>query len=112
MTERREAVTKTVQTKFFEELERRAKTAGLEVVVSYSASNVGTLYLQKPLSFETKLVQSFNFQPGSASFKQPDGVGRDLAGGVFQGRPNPSNASFTPDQLGEAISAMMAAAGR
>ena len=105
---------KTVQAKFFEVLEARAKKDGFEVVVDYSASNVGTLHLQQESRFKTAVSVPFNFQSGAvcAHFGGRAGSSRQIVQDLFPGRPNPSFAGFGADELDEAVDAIVAAGRR
>lgn len=96
---------RTVQTKFFEILEERAGDAGFEVVVDYSASNVGRIHLQAEGTFETAASVGFNFQSGYPCVHF-DGLGKIRP---FPTRPNPSFAGFNADELDEAVDAIVAA---
>lgn len=93
------------QEKFMAELERLAGARNLELLVAYSYSNCGRLYLQPPGKFETVLETHFDFQGGRLSLGAQAAKPADPA--LFPGRPNPKFALFDPHEYGEAIQALI-----
>lgn len=95
------------QSKFFNLLQAWCEEEGLSLVLSKSFSNVGTLYIQRPNSFQTLLELHFDFQAGKAILG--DMVRQERSRPIFKGRPNPWFAGFTVPQLDQALSYIMEA---
>lgn len=89
------------QEKFFRLLEEWCHDEGLELVVSKSFSNVGTLYIQNKDSFQTFLELHFDFQSGRVTLG--DMVKQARSKPIFKGKPNPWYAGFTVPQFDQAI---------
>lgn len=97
----------TPQQKFFATLDEAAEDEGLEVVTSFSASNVGTIHLLPKDSFDTLLAIPFNFQGARLALGwQAGSLGHD----VFPSRPNPRFAQFQLEQYPSAIAGLIASA--
>lgn len=100
----------TLQKRFMNALNTRAKAKGLDLVVSYNYSNCGLFHFMRPGSFEETLLIPFDFQPGRVTLGWMVHDFKKGVRAVFPQAPNPYYAGFKAGEMDDAITALLEAA--